>query len=101
MINPTKADIGRGVVYTGNRYPGGQTESGVITSFNKYVVFVRYDGERHSKATDRGDLEWEDVAFGDSLGQPVSGQGAGSEATEQLAGDDRPQDDASLESTTT
>lgn len=59
MIDPTEADIGRGVYYTGNRYPGGKTEPGVITSFNNAVVFVRYDGKRHSQATSREDLEWE------------------------------------------
>lgn len=59
MVEPTEADIGRGVIYTGNRYPGGKRESGVITSFNDYAVFVRYDGDRHSKGTSRADLEWE------------------------------------------
>ena len=59
MIEPTEHDIGRSVIYTGNRYPGGKTESGVITSFNDYCIFVRYDGERHSKGTSRQDLEWE------------------------------------------
>ena len=33
MIEPTEDDIGRAVVYTGNRYPGGALEEGVITSF--------------------------------------------------------------------
>ena len=27
MIEPTENDIGRGVVYTGNRYPGGKLEA--------------------------------------------------------------------------
>ena len=34
MIEPTTNDIGRAVIYTGNRYPGGKLEEGVITSFN-------------------------------------------------------------------
>ena len=58
MIEPVKADIGRAVIYTGNRYPGGKTEEGVITSFNDYAVFVRYGADKHSKGTSRQDLEW-------------------------------------------
>jgi hypothetical protein len=40
MIEPTEHDIGRAVIYTGNRYPGGKLEEGVITSFNDYAVFT-------------------------------------------------------------
>jgi len=58
MIEPTETDIGRAVVYTGNRYPGGKLEDGVITSFNSYAVFVRYRDSNTSKATSRADLEW-------------------------------------------
>lgn len=58
MIDPTEKDVGRAVVYTGNRYPGGQLEEGIITSFNSYCVFVRYGAAKHSKGTDRRDLEW-------------------------------------------
>jgi hypothetical protein len=59
MIEPTEHDIGRAVVYTGNRrYPGGQLEQGVITSFHDYAVFVRYGADTYSKATSRADLEW-------------------------------------------
>jgi hypothetical protein len=58
MIEPTEHDIGRAVVYTGRRYPGGALEEGVITSFNDYRVFVRYGADKHSKATSRADLEW-------------------------------------------
>jgi hypothetical protein len=58
MIEPTDEDIGRAVVYTGNRYPGGKLEEGVITSFNDHRVFVRYGADKHSKATSRPDLEW-------------------------------------------
>jgi hypothetical protein len=58
MIEPTEADIGRQVTYTGNRYPGGELEYGEITSFNSRAVFVRYWGDLRSKATSYEDLEW-------------------------------------------
>ena len=58
MTEPTKGDIGRSVVYTGNRYPGGKLEDGVITSFNALTVFVRYGKNSISQATARADLEW-------------------------------------------
>lgn len=58
MIEPTKDDIGRSVIYTGNPYPGGKIEEGVITSFNEHWVFVLYGAEKHSKGTSRRDLEW-------------------------------------------
>jgi hypothetical protein len=58
VIEPTEADIGRAVLYTGNRYVGGKPERGVITGFNHWTVFVRYGDERYAKATNRADLEW-------------------------------------------
>jgi hypothetical protein len=58
MIEPTKKDIGRKVYYTGNTYPGGEIEEGVITSFNEVSVFVRYGAKSGSEATSREDLEW-------------------------------------------
>ena len=60
MIEPTQADIGREVIYTGNRYQGGELEYGVITSFNDHAVFVRYHGTRAliGIGTNRQDLEW-------------------------------------------
>jgi hypothetical protein len=58
MIEPTEHDIGRAVVYTGNRFPGGKLEEGVITSFHDHAVFVRYGTDLHSKATSRADLDW-------------------------------------------
>ena len=58
MIDPTEVDIGRKVIYTGNRYPGGKREEGVITSFNSYAVFVRYRAGTTSQGTNREDLEW-------------------------------------------
>ncbi len=58
MIIPTEKDIGRAVIYTGNRYPGGRLEEGVITSFNDYSVFVRYGSDKGSKGTSRADLRW-------------------------------------------
>lgn len=45
MVEPGQADIGRKVIYTGNRYPGGKIEEGVITSFNEHTVFVRYGAD--------------------------------------------------------
>jgi hypothetical protein len=58
MIEPTEHDIGRAVVYTGNRYPGGKLVEGVITSFNDHRVFVRYGSDKGSKSTSRENLEW-------------------------------------------
>lgn len=57
-LPPTEDIIGREVEYTGNRYPGGKPEFGVITSFNDKLVFVRYDGKRTSEATHPDDLEF-------------------------------------------
>lgn len=56
MIDPSDEDIGRGVVYTPSH---GESESGVITSFNEYYVFVRYGSNRHSQATNPKQLEYE------------------------------------------
>ena len=56
MIEPTKEDIGRKVVYTGNY--NGPLEEGVITSFNDTAVFVRYGAKLCAQATSRSDLEW-------------------------------------------
>ena len=64
MINPTLSDIGRSVVYTGNRYPGGVLEEGVIAGFNSHTVFVRYGDDKNSKGTNRFDLEWKEAATG-------------------------------------
>lgn len=60
MINPTKDDIGRSVVYNGNY--NRVKEYGVITSFNDKFVFVRYSTQHASQggiATLRKDLEYE------------------------------------------
>ena len=60
MIDPTEADIGRGVVYQAS-YPNAPREDGIITSFNEHVVFVRYAGQHpgtFGQATSREDLEW-------------------------------------------
>lgn len=65
MIEPTDADIGRGVVYTGNRYVGGKPERGVITGFNHWVVFVRYGATPYAMGTSREDLEWDDAGHSD------------------------------------
>lgn len=58
MIEPVSSDIGRKVIYTGNRYPGGKLEEGIITSFNPSTVFVRYPSSGTSQGTNRADLEW-------------------------------------------
>ncbi len=55
MINPTKADIGRSVLYV-PKY--GKPEMGVITSFDTSVVFVRYGSDEQAKATYKRDLFW-------------------------------------------
>lgn len=54
-IEPTEADIGRGVIYRGG---AGEMEQGYITSFNDHCVFVRYGIGCTSQATSREDLEW-------------------------------------------
>ena len=59
MIEPTKDDIGRKVVYREHGdFPGRKIEEGVVTSFNGSVVFVRYGASTTSAATAREDLEW-------------------------------------------
>jgi hypothetical protein len=59
MIEPTEADIGRDVIYRADSPLPGETETGVITSFNAHSVFVRYAGKRQSQGTSREDLTWE------------------------------------------
>lgn len=62
MINPQPGDESRSVVYLNHM---NQREKGVLTSWNDYYVFVRYDEESSSKATRRVDLHWEESADGD------------------------------------
>ena len=70
MINATENDIGRRVSYLRWRdIPAGtlntanlqyfKPRSGVITSLNKYFIFVKYDGDNYSVATPRTDLSWD------------------------------------------
>ena len=59
MIDPTEADIGRGVIYRAGSKLVGERERGVITSFNASAVFVRYTNGSTSAATSREDLTWE------------------------------------------
>lgn len=59
MIDPTEADIGRGVIYRADSKLLGERERGVITSFNAHAVFVRYTNGGTSAATSREDLTWE------------------------------------------
>lgn len=56
MIEPTKADIGRRVIYLANH--ATDTETGIISSFNEHLVFVRYGEKAHPEGTHRGNLEW-------------------------------------------
>lgn len=60
MINPTEDDVGRKVVYIGNRYQYGKLEEGVLTGMSalENSVFVRYGSDYSSKLTSRSDLEW-------------------------------------------
>jgi hypothetical protein len=83
MIEPTKADIGRRVVYCP---VGGEAEHGVITAISGAYVFVRYGDEQHSKGTDRGDLEWVDVRQ-----EPEGGADRGAEARADEPGGPSPQ----------
>ncbi len=56
-IDPVESDIGKRVVYLN---PYCKIQYGVITSFNKHFVFVKYDNTGStSQATDRKDLDWE------------------------------------------
>ena len=57
MIEPTEKDIGRVVLYQGIR--ADDKDRGVITSFNRNFVFVRYGSKTHSEATNPRDLSWE------------------------------------------
>ena len=55
MIEPTRGDIGRKVVYSAQGYLPAE---GVISSINDTYVFVRYGTSAHSQATYREDLEF-------------------------------------------
>ena len=56
-IKPEQVDLGRHVVY--RAAPDYEAEEGVITAFNKYVVYVLYDGASvRSQPTAREDLDW-------------------------------------------
>ncbi|HTB46496.1 MAG TPA: hypothetical protein VK741_22940 [Acetobacteraceae bacterium] len=59
MIDPTRHDLGRKVIYRDLNTPNGsKLEEGTITSFNDAYVFVRYHSGSTSAATRRYDLEW-------------------------------------------
>ena len=45
MIDPTRDDIGRRVVY--RPFPGAVCEEGTITDMNTDYVFVRYGNDTH------------------------------------------------------
>lgn len=67
MIDPTEADIGRGVIY--RAAPQFEAEPGVITSLghptsdpSRRTIFVRYATQHPTaggQATTADDLEWE------------------------------------------
>lgn len=48
-LDEARDHIGAGVIY--EPYPGAPKEDGAITSVNDTFVFVRYVGDRASKAT--------------------------------------------------
>jgi len=61
LIEPSKEDVGRGVVYTA--YEGALPEDGVITDLwgEAGHVFVRYKGQHpgaHGKSTPCANLVW-------------------------------------------
>lgn len=57
MAAKDKFEVGQGVVY--RPYPGAPGEDGEVTGFsqNPNLVFVRYRGDQHSKATPVDALE--------------------------------------------
>jgi hypothetical protein len=57
-ITTVKRDIGRRVIYMGDRTLPPLERIGEITSLNEHYVFVRYARDTTSKATRRDDLEW-------------------------------------------
>jgi len=54
-LDEARRHIGAGVTYRPNRY--FRAEDGEITSVSDYYVFVRYVGDRGSKATRPQDLD--------------------------------------------
>jgi hypothetical protein len=58
VIEPTKDDVGRPVVYTGHRHWGGPDFYGVVRSWNEKIVWVVFTGALHSQACRREDLKW-------------------------------------------
>lgn len=72
MIEPTKADIGRRVVYLAHHTT--DREVGVISSFNEHLVFVRYGGKAQGEGTHRGNLEWDQ---GENSSAPISAADCG------------------------
>ncbi len=59
MIEPTKEDIGRSVIYKKDWMKPENYEHGFISSFNVLYVNVRYGNDLFSKSTHREDLIWE------------------------------------------
>lgn len=57
MIEPTKADIGRSVLYR-PRHPA-PPEPGTLVSFNSLFAFVRFGAGTTPQGCRFADLEWE------------------------------------------
>lgn len=55
-IEDARLNVGAGVVY--RPYPGAQAEDGDITTVTDRYVFVRFVGDRTSKAVAPELLEW-------------------------------------------
>ena len=55
-LGDARLNIGAGVVY--RPHPGAQAEDGDITSVGEVYVFVRFAGDRASKAVAPELLEW-------------------------------------------
>jgi hypothetical protein len=67
MINPTKKDIGRAVIYY-NQFE--QKERGILLGFNNEYVFVRYSFQSidsDGQATKREHLVWENPCMSDDF----------------------------------
>ena len=58
LVELTKKDVGRMVIY---RVGSPVEERGIITSWNKKYVFVRYGNNAGSQATEARDLKFEIV----------------------------------------
>lgn len=78
MIYPTEEDIGRSVLYTGERFRG-KSEEGSLKALSRMAdaVFVRYGNNANATLTYNSDLEWTYPRESDVMGdeQPPSAAG--------------------------